>query len=104
MKRNENESITFHNENFLLQVALWIKVVGWVILTIYLLSTVNEVMQIIASGGFQLPPATMDKLMYFANFLYPVVMGAFYFLLTQGVAQGLYIGLDMLLLGTESEE
>ncbi len=103
MKRKENESVTFHNENLLLQVALWAKVVGWVIFAIYLLSTVNEVMQIIASGGFQLPPATMDKLMFFANFLYPVAMGAFYFLVTQGLAQGLYIGLDMVV-GNESDE
>ena len=103
MKRKENESVTFHNENLLLQVALWVKVVGWIIFAIYLLSTVNEVMQIFASGGFQLPPATMDKLMFFANFLYPVVMGAFYFLVTQGLAQGLYLGLDMLV-GDESDE
>ena len=41
--------------------------------------------------------------MFFANFLYPVVMGAFYFLVTQGLAQGLYLGLDMLV-GDESDE
>ena len=104
MARKENESMTFHSENALLQIALWSKVVGWVILAIYLLSWIGDLVQMVASGGVQLPPAALDKLMLFANLVYPLAMGGFYFLIMHGLAQGLYNGMDLFATTEEDEE
>jgi len=104
MARNENESLTFHNENGLLQIALWLKVTGWVIAAIYLLSWISDISQTMASGGFQLPADLMGKLMFVANFIYPIGIGAFYWLVTHGLAQGLYLGLDLFATTEDDEE
>jgi hypothetical protein len=104
MASKENESLTFHNENTLLQIALWSKVVGWALAVIYLLSWISDLVQMFTSGGIQLPPAIMDKFLYFANFIYPLAMGGFYFLVTHGIAQTLYIGLDLFDFSEEGEE
>jgi hypothetical protein len=104
MTGKENESMTFHNENAVLQIARWAKVVGWTIAVIYLLSFVNDMTQMAASGGLaQMPAEIMGKLLFIANILYPIAIGAFYFLLMHGLAQGLYVALD-LFITTEDEE
>ena len=104
MARKENESMTFHNENAVLQIARWAKVVGWVIAVIYLLSFANDMTQMVASGGLaQLPADFMGKLLFLANIIYPIAIGAFYFLLMHGLAQGLYVAID-LFISTEEEE
>jgi len=104
MASKENESMSFHNESTLLRIALWSKVVGWVIAVIYALSWISDIVQMFAGGGLQLPPAIMDKLLYFANLIYPLAMGGFYLLIMHGLAQGLYIALDLFDFSDEAEE
>ena len=101
MARKE-EPMTFHNESTLMMIARGAKITGWAILVIYLLSFINELTQTLPSLS-QLPPDIMTKLLVFANMLFPILMGAFYFLVMHGLAQGLYVALD-LFISTEDEE
>ena len=102
MAPKENEPMTFHNESTLMMIARVAKITGWVIAVIYLLSFINEVTQTMSNLS-QLPPEIMTKLLVFANMLFPLAMGAFYFLVLHGLAQGLYVALD-LFISTEDEE
>lgn len=102
MAPNENEPLTFHNESALMMIARGAKITGWVIAVIYFLSFINELTQTIPSLS-QLPPDILTKLLVFANMLFPIAMGAFYFLVLHGLAQGLYVALD-LFISTEEEE
>ncbi len=102
-EEEEYETTTFHNETALLQIASWAKVTGWVIAAIYLFSWISDLSQMFTGGGLQLPADLMGKLVFFANLVYPVGMGAFYFLIMQGLAQGLYLGLDLYMTTEEDE-
>jgi hypothetical protein len=103
MAGKENEVTTFHSENALLQIARWAKVLSWVLIVIYLLSFVSNVTDLVMGGIQQFPTDVMNALLYIANLIYPLALGAFYFLLLNGLAQGLYMALD-LYLGVEEED
>lgn len=102
MSPKENEPMTFHNENTLTLIARAAKIVGWVIAVIYLLSFVNEMMSTLPNLS-QMPTDLMTRLLIFANMLFPLAMGAFYWLVLYGLAEGLYVALD-LFISTEEEE
>ena len=103
LNENETEPTNFHSENTVLLVARLAKITGWVIAAIYLVSFFNELVQLIPNLS-QLPPDLMSKLLIFINMIFPLAIGAFYVLVMQGVAQGLYIGLDLFLKGETEEE
>ncbi len=102
MAPKESEPMTFHNENVLLNIARWAKIVGWAVAVIYLLSFISGLTQALPNLS-QLPSDFMGKLMAFANLIFPLLMAGFYFLLMHGIAQGLYVALD-LFISTEDEE
>jgi hypothetical protein len=102
MSPKENESFTFHNEAVLLNIARWAKVVGWTIPVIYLLSFINSLTETINNIA-QLPPDLMSKLLVIANVLFPLLMAGFYFLLMHGLAQVLYVALDLFITTEEDE-
>lgn len=101
MAPKENEPLTFHNEGTLMLIARAAKIVGWVIAVIYLLSFINEMTTTLPNLS-QMPTDLMTRLLIFANMLFPIVMGAFYWLVLHGLAQGLYVALD-LFISTEEE-
>jgi hypothetical protein len=105
MAKKEPEVFTFHNENVLLGVARWAKVVGWAIAAVYFLSFVNDLTQTFASGGLQqqLSSGFMGILLFLANLIYPITIGAFYWLVMHGLAQGLYVALDLFITTEEDE-
>ncbi len=74
-----------HNETALLRIASWSKVTGWVIAVLYVISWISDLRQMLGSD------APIDLL----ALAYPVAMGVFYWLVMQGLAQGLYLGLDL---------
>lgn len=98
----KDEPLTFHNEGALMLIARGAKIVGWLIALIYLLSFVNELTSTLPNLS-QMPTDLMSRLLIFANLLFPVAMGAFYLLMMHGLAQGLYVALD-LFISTEEEE
>ncbi len=97
MQSKEEKELFFHNENFILQIARWAKVVSWAMVVIYLLRFISDMMSVFGSGQYTMPTALMDQILFVASLLSTLFFGAFYFLLLQGVAQGLYLGLDMFL-------
>lgn len=93
MNADKNQSLLFANENVIYRIIAVARIVSWVVLVIYLIvlaSSVNSILQ--QQAG--LPTQFMDWLTFIANLLYPPALGLFYFLVLQGVAQGLSLGLD----------
>jgi hypothetical protein len=103
MQNNEEKDLVFRSENAILQIARWSKIVSWAMVVVYLLRFVSDLISVFGSGQFSWPPAMMDRVMFVASLLSTLFFGSFYFLVLQGIAQGLYLGLDMSLDG-EMEE
>jgi hypothetical protein len=95
MQNKEEKDLVFRSENAILQIARWSKIVSWAMVVIYLLRFVSDLISVFGSGQFSWPPAMMDRIMFVASLLSTLFFGSFYFLVLQGIAQGLYIGLDM---------
>lgn len=105
MQTKDANDLVFHNENALLQIASWSKFVSWAMAAIYLLRFISDLMSVFGGGQFTWPPLMMDRILFMASLLSTLFFGAFYFLLLQGLAQGLYLALDGYLRGeTETEE
>lgn len=104
MQNKEEKDPTFHGENAILQIARWSKIVSWTMVVIYLLRFISDLISVFGSGQFAWPAGMMDRVMFVASLLSTLFFGAFYFLVLQGVAQGLYLGLDMFLSGEMVEE
>jgi hypothetical protein len=84
-------------------IARGAKIVGWVIAVIYLLSFINEMTSTLPNLS-QMPTDLMTRLLIFANMLFPLAMGAFYWLVLHGLAEGLYVALDLFISTEEDEE
>lgn len=97
MQRIDDKDLLFHNENIILQVARWSKITSWIMAMIYLLRFISDLISVFGSGQFSWPTVVMDQILFVVSLLSTLFFGAFYFLLLQGVAQGLYLGLDMFL-------
>jgi hypothetical protein len=82
------------NEKAIYRVVAIANVVSWVILAIYLLIFAGDLVSLI-TGPVNWPTQIYDILKVIANVLYTPAMGLFYFLVLQGVSQGLYLGLDI---------
>ena len=104
MKENDEKDLVFHNEGFILQIARWSGIVSWAMVAIYILRFVSDLVSVFGGGQFAWPPAMMDRILFVASLLSTLFFGAFYFFVLQGVAQGLYLGLDMFLKGEADEE
>ena len=104
MSENENEKeLNFHSEMTVLQIARWSKIVSWAMVVIYLLRFISDMISVFGGGQFSWPPAMMDRIMFVASLLSTLFFGSFYFLVLQGIAQGLYMGLDMSLEDEDEE-
>lgn len=105
MSENENEKeLNFHSEMTVLQIARWSKIVSWAMLVVYLIRFVSDLISVFGAGGFEFPTLPMDILLFVASLLSTPFFGGFYFLVLQGVAQGLYLGLDLFLKDEMDEE
>jgi len=97
MQNEEEKDLVFHSDGVILQIARWSKIVSWAMVVIYLLRFISDLISVFGGGQFAWPPAMMDRIMFVASLLSTLFFGGFYFLVLQGVAQGLYLGLDMFL-------
>ena len=93
MNANKNESLLFANEDAIFRIISIAKIVSWIILVIYLIVFVNSISSLFGQGG--LPTQLSQWLPLIANLFYAPAVGLFYFLVLQGVAQGLNLGLDI---------
>ncbi|MGE5375216.1 MAG: hypothetical protein ACM3XO_09180 [Bacteroidota bacterium] len=94
MNNNKDESLLFASETAIFRVASIARIVSWVILVIYLILFIDNIKPLF-QGQMQWPAAAADWITMVANIFFAPTMGLFYFLVMQGVAQGLNLGLDI---------
>lgn len=97
MNTNKDESLLFASESTIFRVASIARITSWVILVIYLYSLIENIRQNVMPMFQQqaFPTEFFQWLGFVANLIFPVAIGTFYFLVLQGVAQGLNLGLDI---------
>lgn len=96
MTETTQETSTFHSENMVLQLALWSKIVGWLVLVVHLIDLAGTISSIAQQWAtITLPPGIFEQIVIWNGLLDKPLTGLFYFLVLQGVAQVLYLGLDM---------
>ena len=94
MNTKKNESPLFANEDAIFRILSIAKILSWVILVFYLISFANDISGIIR-GQMQWPTQLSQWPITIANLFFAPAIGLFYFLVLQGVAQGLNLGLDV---------
>ena len=94
MNRNKDESLLFASENNIFRIVSIAKIVSWIILIFYLISFAGDVSAAV-QGQVQWPSELSQWPITIANLFFAPVVGLFYFLVLQGVAQGLNLGLDI---------
>ena len=94
MNTNKDESLLFASESTIFRIASIAKIISWVILVVYLILFIDNIKPMF-QGQMQWPTAASQWITLVANILYAPVIGLFYFLVMQGVAQGLNLGLDI---------
>jgi hypothetical protein len=94
MNTDKDESLLFANENNIFRIVSIAKIVSWIILVFYLISFAGDVSAAI-QGQVQWPSELSQWPITIANLFFAPAVGLFYFLVLQGVAQGLNLGLDI---------
>jgi hypothetical protein len=94
MNTNKDESLLFANENNIFRIVSIAKIVSWIILIFYLISFAGDVSAAI-QGQVQWPTQLSQWPITIANLFFAPAVGLFYFLVLQGMAQGLNLGLDI---------
>jgi hypothetical protein len=95
----ENEGMTFHNEDAIARISLWANIIAFTILVFALISFAYEAYQLISNWEQitpSLPPNVIERIALFVSnvFMEPLV-GVFYFLVLRGISQLLNLGLDL---------
>lgn len=97
MNTNKDGSLLFASENAIFRIVSVAKIISWILLVIYLYSFIENVRQSVLPMFQQqaFPPEIAQWIGLLANLIYPLALGTFYFLIMQGVAEGLNLGLDI---------
>jgi hypothetical protein len=102
MSNSSQEKQTFSSQNALLRIAMGSNIVAWVILALGLLDLISNIRQIVQSWPLNLPPNVFDQVSVWGNFLSKYLVDLFYVFALLGIAQLIYLGLD-LYYGKENE-
>ena len=94
MNTNKEDALLFASETTIFRVVSIAKILSWVILVVYLILFVDSIRPMI-QGQMPWPTEITQWINLLANMLFAPAMGLFYFLVMQGVAQGLNLGLDI---------
>jgi hypothetical protein len=95
MDTQKNESsLLFANEDAIFRIISIAKIVSWIVLAIYLIIFVDNLIPLFQRQA-QLPTQASQWPPFIANLLYVPSLGTLYFLVMQGLAQGLNLGLDI---------
>jgi hypothetical protein len=94
MNTDKEDTLLFASENNIFRIVSIAKIVSWVILVFYLISFAGDISSI-AQGQMQWPTQLSQWPITVANLFFAPAVGLFYFLVLQGVAQGLNLGLDI---------
>jgi hypothetical protein len=97
MNTNKDEALLFASETAIFRIVSIAKIVSWILLVIYLYSFIENVRSNVVPMFQQqaFPTDVTQWLGFLANMIFPIGLGLFYFLVMQGVAQGLNLGLDL---------
>lgn len=97
MNTNKDEALLFASETTIFRIVAIAKIISWVILVVYLYSFVESVRQNVMPMFQQqaYPTDLAQWLGFIANLIFPISIGLFYFLVLQGIAQALNLGLDI---------
>ena len=104
MSKASPENQTFSSQNTLLRIAMGANVMAWVILAFSLLDLISNVKQIIQNWPLSLPANFFDQAAVWGNFLSKYSVDLFYFFALLGIAQLIYLGLDIFFTQTEEPE
>ena len=94
MNTTKNESLLFASETSIFRIVSVARIVSWVVLVIYLYSFIENIRPLF-QGQMPFPTEFLQGINMAANLVFPLAIGLFYFLVLQGVAQGLNLGLDI---------
>ncbi len=104
MSKASQENQTFSSQNTLLRIAMGANVMAWVILAFSVLDLISNVKQIIQNWPLSLPANFFDQAAVWGNFLSKYSVDLFYFFALLGIAQLIYLGLDIFFTQTEEPE
>ena len=104
MSKASPENQTFSSQNTLLRIAMGANVMAWVILAFSVLDLISNVKQIIQNWPLSLPANFFDQAAVWGNFLSKYSVDLFYFFALLGIAQLIYLGLDIFFTQTEEPE
>jgi hypothetical protein len=95
MNTDKDSSLLFASENSIFRIISIAKILSWVLLVFFLvIFVVNNLIPLF--GGQTNWPTELPQLMLsIVDLFYAPAIGLFYFLVLQGVAQGLNLGLDL---------
>jgi hypothetical protein len=97
MSKSSQDSQTFSGHNALLRVAMGANILAWAILTLALIDLINVVRQIVQSWPLNLPTGFFDQLGFWTtNVISRYTVDLFYVFVLFGIAQLIYLGLDIL--------
>ncbi len=94
MNTKKDNELLFANETTIFRIVSIAKIVSWVILIFYLISFLNDLTPFFR-GQANWPSQVTQWPLAIASLFFAPAMGLFYFLVLQGVAQGLNLGLDI---------
>ena len=94
MNTDKESSLLFANENGIFRIVSIAKILSWIILVFYLISFEGDLSNLIR-GQTAFPTQVSQWPIAIANLFFAPAIGLFYFLILQGVAQGLNLGLDI---------
>jgi len=94
MNTNKNESLLLANESTILRIAPIAKIMSWVLLVFYLVSFAGDMSGVI-QGQMTWPTQISQWPITIVSLFFAPAIGLFYFLVLQGVAQGLNLCLDI---------
>jgi hypothetical protein len=81
----------YHTPENLFRIASWSNILSWVILAISVVIIIGNLFQQFQQG---FPPGLMGVL-YFASLIIPLLVGAFFFIFLQAIAEGIYVLMDI---------
>lgn len=94
MNTDKDTSLLFANEDGIFRIVSIAKIVSWTILVFYLISFASDISGMM-QGRTTWPAQLSQWPLAIANLFFAPAVGLFYFLVLQGVAQGLNLGLDI---------
>jgi hypothetical protein len=94
MNATKDDTLLFSDDNNIFRIVSTAKIISWIILVFYLIRFASDLGGIL-QGRMNWPTQLSQWPITIANLFFAPAIGLFYFLVLQGVAQGLNLGLDI---------